>query len=90
MASADGERAGEAKARDLRALGAEAVNVWLTRAQADGDSAAALLGGATGVWFGGGDQSRLTRAIRGTRVERASASGGAPARWSAARRRGRP
>jgi len=71
MASADGAASGEEKARDLRALGATAVNVFVTREQANTDSVARLLDGATGVWFGGGDQSRLTRALRGTLTERA-------------------
>jgi cyanophycinase len=71
MASAAGERSGEAKARDLRELGATAFNLWVTREQADLDSVAALLDGVTGVWFGGGDQSRLANIVRGTALERA-------------------
>ncbi len=71
MASASGERSGEAKARDLRELGATAFNMWVTREQADLDSVAALLDGVTGIWFGGGDQSRLARIVRGTALERA-------------------
>jgi cyanophycinase len=71
MASASGERSGEAKAADLRALGAEARNVWISREQAMTDSVARLLDGATGVWFGGGDQNRLADILRGTPTERA-------------------
>jgi cyanophycinase len=71
MASADGRASGEAKAADLRALGADARNVWLTREQALGDSAARLLDGATGIWFGGGDQNRLMAVLRGTPVAEA-------------------
>ena len=71
MASAAGERSGEAKAADLRELGARARNVWITREQADVDSVVALVDSATGIWFGGGDQNRLARALRGTRVEAA-------------------
>ncbi len=71
MASASGERSGEAKANDLRKLGATAQNVWLTREQANLDSVVRLLDGATGVWFGGGDQNRLANVLRGTAVERA-------------------
>lgn len=71
MASASGERSGEAKAADLRALGAEAHNVWITRKQAMTDSVARLLDGVTGVWFGGGDQNRLAAVLRGTATERA-------------------
>lgn len=78
MASESGATSGEEKAADLRALGAEARNVWLTREQADTDSAARLLDGATGIWFGGGDQSRLMAAIGGTRTAAAI-----HARWRA-------
>jgi cyanophycinase len=71
MASASGQASGEEKAADLRALGAEARNAWVDRAQASTDSVARLLDGATGVWFGGGDQALLTAALRGTATERA-------------------
>jgi cyanophycinase len=71
MASVNGVRSGEAKAEDLRALGAEARNVWITREQAGSDSVARLLEGATGIWFGGGDQNRLAEVLRGTATERA-------------------
>jgi cyanophycinase len=71
MASATGERSGAAKARDLEQLGARAVNVWITREQADLDSVARLLDSATGIWFGGGSQDRLAGVLRGTRTERA-------------------
>ena len=71
MASGAGERSGEAKAQDLRQRGALARNVWITREQADTDSVVALVDSATGVWFGGGDQNRLARVLRGTRVEAA-------------------
>ena len=68
MASVSGKTSGEEKAADLRRLGATAMNVWLTHAQAGTDSAAHLLDGATGVWFGGGDQGRLADVLRGTPV----------------------
>ena len=71
MASGSGERSGEAKAADFRALGADARNIWITREQANTDSVAALLNDVTGIWFGGGDQNRLARVLRGTRVESA-------------------
>lgn len=71
MASAEGRSSGEEKASDLRALGADARNIWIDRAQAASDSVAALLDGATGVWFGGGDQARLADVLRGTATERA-------------------
>ncbi|MCE9601445.1 MAG: cyanophycinase [Gemmatimonadetes bacterium] len=71
MASESGLSGGEEKAVDLRALGAEARNVWVTREQALTDSVAHLLDGVTGIWFGGGDQVRLADVLRGTPTERA-------------------
>jgi cyanophycinase len=71
MASSDGAASGEEKAKDLRALGVTALNVFVNAAQANTDSVARLLDGATGVWFGGGDQVLLARALRGTKTERA-------------------
>jgi cyanophycinase len=71
MASASGLESGEEKAKDLRELGAEARSVWVTREQAMTDSVARLLDGATGIWFGGGDQVRLADVLRGTPTERA-------------------
>lgn len=71
MASAGGERSGAAKADDLRALGADARSVWVTRAQADSAHWVAALDSATGIWFGGGDQNRLAAVVRGTALERA-------------------
>ena len=71
MASEDGRASGDEKADDLRKLGADARNVWVTREEANTDSIAHLLDGATGIWFGGGDQVRLTRALKGTKTEAA-------------------
>ncbi len=71
MASAEGATSGEEKAADLRKLGAQAINVWVNHEQANTDSVAALLDSASGIWFGGGDQSRLTAALRGTKTEAA-------------------
>jgi len=71
MASVNGEKGGEEKAEQLRGLGATARNVWITREQATTDSVAKLLDGATGIWFGGGDQNRLAEVIKGTATERA-------------------
>ncbi len=68
MASATGEASGESKAESLRKLGARARNIWITREQADLDSIVRLLDSATGVWFGGGDQNRLTKALLGSKV----------------------
>ena len=71
MASDEGRTSGEEKAADLRALGATATNIWLTHAQAVTDSAAQLLDGVTGIWFGGGDQLRLANVLRDTPTLRA-------------------
>ncbi len=68
MASGEPEAAGREKAEELRGLGADAFVLQLTRAQAMTDSAARLLDGATGIWFTGGDQSRVTPVLRGSPV----------------------
>jgi cyanophycinase len=70
MASEDPE-AGVELAEHFRRLGARADRIVLTHAQADTEEAARRLDGVTGLWFGGGDQSRLTAALRGTRTESA-------------------
>ncbi len=68
MASGEPEASGRDKAEELRGLGAETFVLNLTRDQAMTDSAARLLDGATGIWFTGGDQSRVTPVLRGTPV----------------------
>ena len=68
MASESGLTGGEEKAQDLRALGARARNLYITRAKADADSIVAQVDSATGVWFGGGDQVLLAKALRGSRT----------------------
>lgn len=70
MASEDAD-AGLELAEDFRKLGAEAERIVLTREQADTEAAAKRLDGVTGIWFGGGDQAKLTAAIGHTRVEAA-------------------
>lgn len=47
----------------------EVLYLNITREQAERDSIVRLLDGATGVFFSGGKQSKLTAALRGTRVE---------------------
>ena len=71
MASSSGLTSGEDKAADLRKLGATALNVFVNSQQANTDSVAHLLDGATGVWFGGGDQVLLAKALKGTKTEQA-------------------
>jgi cyanophycinase len=63
--------AGEEITGDFKRLGAESERLVLTRSQADTEAMARRIAGATGVWFGGGDQSRLTAVVKGTRTEAA-------------------
>jgi cyanophycinase len=58
-------------AEDFRMLGAEAERIVLSREQADTEAAAQRLQTVTGIWFGGGDQAKLTAALGHTRVEAA-------------------
>jgi cyanophycinase len=71
MASEECKEGGDDEVATLRAMGVEAESRCLTRAEADADSNVARVSRATGIWFGGGDQSRLTGILAGTRVERA-------------------
>jgi len=71
QASEDGATGGEEKAADFRKLGADARNVWISRDEANADYIVRLVDSATGIWFGGGDQVRLARVLRGTRTESA-------------------
>jgi len=68
MASEDPD-AGLELAGDFRKLGADAERIVLTHEQASSPDAARRLDGVTGIWFGGGDQSRLTAALLHTPVE---------------------
>jgi cyanophycinase len=71
MASSDGKQSGEEKADDLRKLGADAHAYYIDQKEANSDSMVKHMEGVTGVWFGGGDQVLLTKALLGTRVEKA-------------------
>ena len=71
MASSDGKQSGEEKAEDLRKLGAEAHAYYIDHNEANSDSMVKNMEGVTGVWFGGGDQVLLTKALLSTRVEKA-------------------
>jgi cyanophycinase len=69
MASESGAESGAEKAASFRKLGAaQAVSLQLTRKDAAADSVARILGQATGIWFPGGDQNRLTASILGTPI----------------------
>jgi cyanophycinase len=52
-------------------LGGKARALVVNKEEAMRADTAALFRGVTGIWFGGGDQSRLTAAIAGTPVEAA-------------------
>lgn len=65
------EEAGVELADDFRKMGARAERLVLRREEAMKPDTATRLDGITGIWFGGGDQSRLTAAIGGTPVEEA-------------------
>lgn len=70
MASGD-PTAGPEKAAELDSLGAHAFVLNVTKAQANTDSVVKLVNGATGIWFVGGDQARLTAQLLGTAALRA-------------------
>lgn len=69
MASESGAESGAERAASFRKLGVvNAVSLNLARKDTGADSVARLLGQATGIWFPGGDQNRLTATIIGTAV----------------------
>ncbi|HEX7253114.1 MAG TPA: cyanophycinase [Thermoanaerobaculia bacterium] len=63
--------AGVELAEDFEKRGARAKRLLVTREDANREDAASRLSGITGVWFGGGDQTKLTAVLAGTRLERA-------------------
>ena len=69
MASSEGRESGEEEAKTLRDMGVDAISLFITREEAGTDSVVNRVARATGVWFGGGDQSRLTGVLKGTRTE---------------------
>jgi cyanophycinase len=70
-ASADGDTSCRDMAEEFHALGVRTVNCCLlTHEQASDPRSAAILEGATGVYFTGGDQALVTRALVGTPVHR--------------------
>jgi len=69
MASSVPEESAAEEAADFKKLGAKTIEVHiLTREQALKPESAKLLDGAGGVFFSGGDQSRLTRVLLDTPV----------------------
>jgi cyanophycinase len=71
MASSEADASGQEQAEEFVALGAQARSLNLSREEAARDAAARGFDDATGIWFCGGDQSRVTAALKDTPVERA-------------------
>lgn len=65
-ASEESAAGGREKVEDLEAHGAKAFVIDVSRAQAQSDSIVKLIGTATGIWFGGGDQVKLADSLVGT------------------------
>jgi cyanophycinase len=65
----DAAEAGDGFVAEMKKAGVDARSVLLTRAEAEDPASAKLLDGATGVFFTGGQQDRLTRVLKGTPVE---------------------
>jgi cyanophycinase len=71
MASEYGDNYAGERIADMKKFGAGTVlHLNINKQQANGDSVLALLDGVTAVYFGGGDQARLTGVLKGTRTEK--------------------
>ena len=70
-ATEESAEAGKEKVDDLRGYGAQAFVIDVSRAEAQSDSIVKLIGTATGIWFGGGDQVKLADSLVGTAALRA-------------------
>jgi cyanophycinase len=70
MASASTD-SGRSSVKGWEELGGKARALVVNKEEAMRADTSALFRGVTGIWFGGGDQSRLTAAIAGTPVEAA-------------------
>lgn len=71
MASSEAAATGQEQAEEFIALGAQARSLNLSREEAARDAAARGFDDASGVWFCGGDQSRVTTELKDTPVEQA-------------------
>jgi cyanophycinase len=71
LASGDPREAGEDAVAEFKGLGVKDVR-WLlfSKAEAEAETTCVKFNGATGVYFTGGDQVRITRVIVGTTVHR--------------------
>ena len=71
MASGYGDSYAGERIADMKKYGAGTVlHLNINKQQANSDSVLALLDGVTGVYFGGGDQAKLTAVLKGTRTEK--------------------
>ena len=70
-ASSEPEETGRDLVAELDSLGARAFVYYIDRRAAATEAAARGLDSATGIWFSGGDQVRVTAALAGTPVLRA-------------------
>ena len=71
MASEYGDSYAGERIADMKKYGAGTVlHLNINKQQANSDSVLALLDGVTGVYFGGGDQAKLTGVLKGTRTEK--------------------
>lgn len=70
-ATEESAEAGKEKVDELRGYGAQAFVIDVSRAEAQSDSIVKLIGTATGIWFGGGDQVKLADSLVGTAALRA-------------------
>lgn len=69
MASSEPLETAQAQVEQLRKLGTKNVDYLIcSQSSADADSNLAKLRAATGIFFSGGDQNRLTEALRGTKL----------------------
>ncbi|HEY7482177.1 MAG TPA: cyanophycinase [Gemmatimonadales bacterium] len=71
MASEEAAASGRELAAELDSLGANTLVFLVDSSQAESEAAVRRLDSVTGIWFGGGDQARLTRALGGTASLRA-------------------
>jgi cyanophycinase len=70
MASGDPDTAGMEQVAEFSEMGARAEWIQFTREQASNPASSARLDSATGIYFTGGDQARVTRAVLGTPLYR--------------------
>jgi cyanophycinase len=71
MASEYGDSYAAERIADMKKYGAGTVlHLNINKQQANSDSILAILDDVTGIYFGGGDQAKLTAVLKGTRTEK--------------------